>query len=93
MRLDKYLKVSRVIKRRTVAKDLADDDRVFVNDRLAKPSTDVQIGDEVEIQFEHRHIRLKIEYMSEKMHKDAQPYFELIFDKSVSRKTDLTLKI
>ncbi|AMC94593.1 hypothetical protein AOC36_11595 [Erysipelothrix larvae] len=85
MRLDKYLKVSRIIKRRAVAKDLADDNRVFVNDKLSKPSSEVNIGDEVEIRFEHRHIRVKITYMSEKMHKDSPPYYELIFDRSVPK--------
>ncbi|MBP1707944.1 MAG: hypothetical protein H6Q39_1668 [Chloroflexi bacterium] len=45
MRLDKYLKVSRIIKRRTVAKDFAENDRVMVNGRLAKPSTEVKAGD------------------------------------------------
>jgi ribosomal 50S subunit-recycling heat shock protein len=45
MRLDKYLKVSRIIKRRTVARDFADNDRVTVNDRVAKPSTEVKEGD------------------------------------------------
>ncbi len=45
MRLDKYLKVSRIIKRRTVARDFADNDRVMINDRVAKPSTEVKVGD------------------------------------------------
>jgi len=45
MRLDKYLKVSRIIKRRTVAKDFAESDRVMVNGRVAKPSTEVKAGD------------------------------------------------
>lgn len=88
MRLDKYLKVSKVIKRRAVAKKLAEDDRVFVNDRVAKPSSDVQIGDVVEIRFEHRHIKIKIEYMSETMQKNAPSYYELIFDKHVSEVDD-----
>ncbi|MDD4172434.1 MAG: S4 domain-containing protein, partial [Syntrophomonas sp.] len=45
MRLDKYLKVSRIIKRRTVAKDFAENDRVMVNGRVAKPSSEVKVGD------------------------------------------------
>lgn len=45
MRLDKYLKVSRIIKRRTVAKDFAENDRVMVNGRVAKPSAEVRAGD------------------------------------------------
>lgn len=85
MRLDKYLKVSRVIRRRSVAKDLADDGRVFINDKEAKPASDVQVGDVVEIRFEHRHIRIKIAYMSEKMHKDSPPYYELIFDQRINK--------
>jgi ribosomal 50S subunit-recycling heat shock protein len=45
MRLDKYLKVSRIIKRRTVAKDFAENERVMVNGRVAKPSSEVKAGD------------------------------------------------
>ena len=51
MRLDKFLKVSRVIKRRTVANDAADNGRVIVNGKIAKPSCDVKVGDVVEIKF------------------------------------------
>lgn len=51
MRLDKFLKVSRVIKRRTVANDAADNGRVAVNGKIVKPSYEVKIGDIVEITF------------------------------------------
>lgn len=51
MRLDKFLKVSRVIKRRTVANEIADGGRVVVNGRVVKPSYEVKIGDIVEIKF------------------------------------------
>jgi ribosomal 50S subunit-recycling heat shock protein len=51
MRLDKFLKVSRVIKRRTVANDAADNGRVIVNGKVVKPSYDVKVGDIVEIKF------------------------------------------
>lgn len=51
MRLDKFLKVSRVIKRRTVANEAADGGRVSVNGKVVKPSYDVKIGDIVEIKF------------------------------------------
>lgn len=51
MRLDKFLKISRVIKRRTVANEAADNGRVIVNGKIAKPSCDVKIGDIVEIKF------------------------------------------
>ena len=51
MRLDKFLKISRVIKRRTVANEAADNGRVIVNGKVAKPSLDVKVGDIVEIKF------------------------------------------
>ena len=51
MRLDKFLKVSRVIKRRTVANEIADNGRVLVNDKQVKPSYEVKIGDVVSIKF------------------------------------------
>lgn len=85
MRLDKYLKVSRVIKRRTIAKELAMDERVFVNGKLAKPSSEVEIGDEIEIKFEHRHIKLKVTFISEKMNKNNPTMFELIEDNYVEK--------
>ena len=51
MRLDKYLKVSRIIKRRTVANDAADSGRISVNGKVVKPSYDVKVGDIIEIKF------------------------------------------
>lgn len=85
MRLDKYLKVSRIIKRRAVAKELADDDRVFINERLAKPSTEVQVDDVIEIRFEHRHITLKVTFLSDRIHKDNPPMYDLLDDKRIER--------
>ena len=51
MRIDKFLKVARVIKRRTVANEVADNGRVMVNGKIVKPSYEVKLGDIVEIQF------------------------------------------
>lgn len=51
MRLDKFLKISRVIKRRTVANEVADAGRVMVNGKVVKPSYEVKIGDKIQIQF------------------------------------------
>ena len=51
MRLDKFLKISRVIKRRTVANEAADNGRVSVNGKVVKPSYDVKVGDIIEIKF------------------------------------------
>lgn len=62
MRLDKYLKVSRLIKRRTVAAEAADGGRVSVNGRVAKPSHDVKEGDIIELSFGQN--KLKVEVVS-----------------------------
>ena len=51
MRLDKFLKMSKVIKRRTIANEVADQERVKVNGKIVKPSYDVKVGDIIEIQF------------------------------------------
>lgn len=61
MRLDKFLKVARIIKRRTVAKEIADQDRVLVNGRPAKSSTKVAIGDEIEIKFGNKTLVIRVE--------------------------------
>ncbi len=60
MRLDKFLKVSRVIKRRTVANEACDAGRVKINDKMAKASTDVKIGDIIEVQFGNRAVRIEV---------------------------------
>lgn len=60
MRLDKFLKISRVIKRRTVANEAADNGRVIVNGKIAKPSCDVKVGDIVEIKFGDKSSKFEI---------------------------------
>lgn len=56
MRLDKYLKVSRIIKRRSFAKELASSSYILVNGKIAKPSTDIVIGDRIELFLDDRHV-------------------------------------
>ncbi|MFB9273895.1 RNA-binding S4 domain-containing protein [Cohnella cellulosilytica] len=70
MRLDKFLKVSRLIKRRTVAKDVSDQGRVLLNGREAKPSATVKIGDELDIQFGQRTLTVRIERLTESTRKE-----------------------
>lgn len=65
MRLDKYLKVSRLIKRRTVAKDACSGDRVTVNGKDAKPAYDVKIGDVIEISFGGRKAKFEVLQVNE----------------------------
>ena len=60
MRLDKFLKVSRIIKRRTVANETADNGRIMVNGRVVKPSYDVKVNDIIEIKFGDRTSKFKI---------------------------------
>ena len=60
MRLDKFLKVSRVIKRRTIANEVAESGRVMVNDKVVKPSYEVKVGDIVQIQFGDKISKFKI---------------------------------
>ncbi len=60
MRLDKYLKVSRLIKRRTVANEACDAGRVLVNDKKAKASQNVKAGDIIEIQFGTRAVKVEV---------------------------------
>ena len=65
MRLDKYLKVSRLIKRRTVANEACDGERVTVNGRTAKASYDVKIGDILEIRFGQKTVKVEVLDLSE----------------------------
>lgn len=60
MRIDKYLKVSRLIKRRTVAKEVADHERITINGRLAKPSSEITVNDIVSIRFGMKIVTFKV---------------------------------
>jgi len=60
MRLDKYLKVSRLIKRRTVANEACDAGRVLINDKVAKASTEVKVGDVIEIGFGTKAVKVEV---------------------------------
>ncbi len=73
MRLDKYLKLSRLIKRRTVANDAADGGRVLVNGAPAKPSKDVKPGDVIEIHFGPRTVRVEVVSLAENPTKAEAP--------------------
>ena len=79
MRLDKYLKVSRLIKRRTVANEVCDGGRIVVNGKQAKASYDVKIGDIIEIPFGQRLLRVEVLSVQEHATKDdaAGMYREL----------------
>lgn len=70
MRLDKYLKVSRLIKRRTVANEACDAGRVMINDKPAKASTNVKVGDIITIHFGNKDVRVEVISVAETVKKD-----------------------
>ena len=70
MRLDKYLKVSRLIKRRTVANEACDAGRILVNDKVAKASLNVKPGDIIEMQFGNRNTKVEVLSINETYKKD-----------------------
>ena len=70
MRLDKYLKVSRLIKRRTVANEACDNGRISVNGRVVKASYDVKVGDKIEISMGTRTVAVEVLVVAETVRKD-----------------------
>ena len=79
MRLDKYLKVSRIIKRRTVANEACDAGRVMINDKVAKAGTEVKVGDIIEISFGLKPVKVKVISIQETVRKDdAKEMFEYL---------------
>ncbi|MHD0398607.1 RNA-binding S4 domain-containing protein [Staphylococcus simulans] len=85
MRLDKYLKVSRLIKRRTLAKEVSDQGRVQVNHNTAKAGTDVKVGDEIVIRFGQRVITIRVTGLSEHASKEnAKGMYELVKEERIN---------
>lgn len=79
MRLDKYLKLSRIIKRRTVAKDACEQGRVEVNGKVAKPGLELKTGDIIQITFGNNVLKVRVVAMPETVRKDdAQSMYEVV---------------
>ena len=70
MRLDKYLKVSRLIKRRTIANEACDAGRVTINEKIAKAGTEVKPGDVIEIAFGNRTVKVRVKSVREVVRKE-----------------------
>ena len=70
MRLDKYLKVSRLIKRRTIANEACDAGREMVNNKVVKASYDVKVGDIIEIQFGNKAVKVEVTQVVETVKKE-----------------------
>ena len=84
MRLDKYLKVSRIIKRRPIAKEVADKGRIKVNGILAKSSADLKINDEIEIRFGNKILLVRVLEMKDSTKKeDATKMYDIIKETKV----------
>ncbi|KDN59665.1 MAG: RNA-binding S4 domain-containing protein [Exiguobacterium sp.] len=89
MRLDKFLKVSRLIKRRTLAKEVADQGRIELNGQVAKASTDVKVGDELKIRFGNKIVTVVIDSIAEHARKeDAKEMYRLIKEEKVNSGTE-----
>jgi len=83
MRLDKYLKVSRVIKRRTVANEVSANGRVSINGKVAKPSTAIKEGDIIEIKFGSGVSRIKVLNVNDKVKKqESSLMYEILSDEA-----------
>ena len=79
MRIDKFLKNSRLIKRRTVAKDACDQGRVFVNDKVAKAGTEVRVGDVIRVEFGNSSVSDRVLDIKDSSKKeDAAGMYEII---------------
>ena len=90
MRLDKFLKVSRIIKRRTVAKEVADKGRVQVNGLLAKSSTNIKIGDKIKIQFGNKQLEIEVVALHDSTKKeDAANMYQIISETRVENSNKL----
>lgn len=89
MRLDKFLKVSRLIKRRTLAKEVADQGRIELNGQVAKASTEVKVGDELTIRFGNKLVTVVIDSIAEHARKeDAKEMYRLIKEEKVNSGTE-----
>lgn len=86
MRLDKYLKVSRLIKRRTLAKEVADQGRITINEKVAKASSAVKVGDELAIRFGQKVVTARVEELRDTVKKeDAVKMFTILKEERLEK--------
>lgn len=89
MRLDKFLKVSRLIKRRPVAKEVADKGRIKINGKLAKSSSDVKLNDTIEIRFGNKIVEVRVAELKEFTRKeDADKMYEMISETRITEEVE-----
>ena len=88
MRIDKFLKVSRLIKRRSVAKDASNEEKIVINGKVAKPSTDVKVGDVIEIHYYKSILKVKvINILNSSKKEDAESMYEVLSVEEIKRET------
>lgn len=89
MRIDKYLKTARILKRREAAKELALQKRVWINGRLAKPGIEVEIGDVIRLRFGNRILTVKVEDIQKQVSKaNAALLFSVVSEEKVDDESD-----
>ncbi|MBE6115884.1 MAG: RNA-binding S4 domain-containing protein [Erysipelotrichaceae bacterium] len=89
MRLDKFLKVARILKRRTVSKELAANQRVMVNGRIAKPATDIKAGDIIEVVFGQRSLTVRVLDVRDNVRKnEAADLYEVVEERFIEEELD-----
>ena len=86
MRIDKFLKVSRLIKRRTVAKDASNEEKIIINGKIAKPSTEVKVGDIIEINYYKSKLKVKVlNILNSSKKEDAESMYEVLSIEEIKR--------
>jgi ribosomal 50S subunit-recycling heat shock protein len=88
MRLDKYLKVSRLIKRRTLAKEVCDQGRISINDLTAKASSEVKEGDTLQIRFGQKNVVVRIDRIAEAARKEESSEMYTLLSEAYHEKSD-----
>lgn len=84
MRIDQYLKIARLVKRRPVSKALAEQQRVLINGKAAKPAADVKVGDTVDLFFGHRHLQVKVLELADSIKKaQSMTLYEILIDERI----------
>jgi ribosomal 50S subunit-recycling heat shock protein len=90
MRIDKWLKVSRILKRRTISQELAKNERVEINGKAVKPSHEVKVGDEVSVRFGSRKITVKVCSVEDvKKKQEASQLYEVLKEEYISAETGI----
>lgn len=84
MRIDQYLKIARLVKRRPVSKALADQQRVLINGKAAKPAAEIKVGDTVDLFFGHRHLQVKVLELADSIKKaQSLTLYEILLDERI----------